>query len=117
MSDCATATPLLGHRSRVYGQQVLHELSRIYATALTADIGCESGGGVSCFGNGKNGPKQSFFGYMVYNRVWFDHHRYAMTIGGGSINNPSRYLVLLPPINGATAASGTTYFTENSGDP
>jgi hypothetical protein len=28
-----------------------------------------------------------------------------------------RYLVLLPPINGATAASGTPYFTENPGDP
>jgi len=26
-------------------------------------------------------------------------------------------LVLLPPINGATAASGTPYFTENPGDP
>jgi len=25
--------------------------------------------------------------------------------------------VLLPPINGATAASGTPYFTENPGDP
>ena len=25
--------------------------------------------------------------------------------------------MLLPPINGATAASGTSYFTENPGDP
>ena len=25
--------------------------------------------------------------------------------------------MLLPPINGATAASGTPYFTENPGDP
>ncbi len=33
------------------------------------------------------------------------------------IDNPGRYLVLLPPINGATAASGTPYFTENPGDP
>jgi hypothetical protein len=38
-------------------------------------------------------------------------------VGGGKINNPGRYLVLLPPINGATAASGTPYFTENPGDP
>ena len=30
--------------------------------------------------------------------------------------NPGRYLVLLPPINGATAFSGTPYFTENPGD-
>ena len=32
------------------------------------------------------------------------------------MNNPGRYLVLMPPINGATAASGTPYFTENPGD-
>ncbi|WP_260703184.1 porin [Edaphobacter flagellatus] len=87
------------------------------AMTLTGDIGCESGGGVSCFGNGKNGPKQSFLGFMVYNRVWFDRDRYAVTVGGGRINNPGRYLVLLPPINGATAASGTPYFTQNPGDP
>jgi hypothetical protein len=31
------------------------------------------------------------------------------------MNNPGRYLVLLPPINGATAFSGTPYFTENPG--
>jgi hypothetical protein len=87
------------------------------AATLTGDAGCESGGGVSCFGNGKDGPKQSFLGFMVYNRLWFDRDRYAVTIGGGRINNPGRYLVLLPPINGATAASGTPYFTENPGDP
>jgi len=40
-----------------------------------------------------------------------------VTLGGGQINNPGRYLVLLPPINGATAVSGTPYFTENPGDP
>jgi hypothetical protein len=86
------------------------------AATLTGDAGCESGGGVSCFGNGKSGPKQSFLGFMAYNRVWFDRDRYALTLGGGKINNPGRYLVLLPPINGATAASGTPYFTENPGD-
>ena len=30
--------------------------------------------------------------------------------------NPGRYLVLLPPINGATATSGTPYFTANPAD-
>src|SRR5437588_4393066 len=63
------------------------------------------------------GPKQSFLGYMIYNRLWFDRDKYGLTIGGGQIYNPGRYLVLLPPINGATAASGTPYFTENPGDP
>jgi hypothetical protein len=87
------------------------------AFSFTGDLGCEHGGGVSCFGNTKQGPKQSFVGFMIYNRLWFDKDRYGVTIGGGKINNPGRYLVLLPPINGATATSGTPYFTENPGDP
>jgi hypothetical protein len=86
------------------------------AMTLTGDLGCETGGGVSCFGNGTSGPKQSFIGFMAYNRFWFDRDKYAVTVGGGRINNPGRYLVLLPPINGATAFSGTQYFTENPGD-
>jgi hypothetical protein len=95
------------------------------AFSLTGDLGCEHGGGVSCAGNstqiisGKRvlAPKQDFLGFMVYNRLWFDKDRYGFTLGGGKINNPGRYLVLLPPINGANAASGTNYFTENPGDP
>ena len=87
------------------------------AFSLTGDMGCEHGGGVSCAGNSAKGPKQSFLGFMFYNRMWFDKDRYGLTVGGGAINNPGRYLVLLPPINGATAASGTPYFTENPGDP
>ena len=87
------------------------------AFSVTADMGCEHGGGVSCAGNSAKGPKQSFLGFMIYNRLWFHKDSYALTLGGGEINNPGRYLVLLPPINGATAASGTPYFTENPGDP
>src|SRR5437899_149741 len=79
------------------------------ALSLTADAGCEFGGGVEC-------SHQFFLGFMLYNRMWFDHDRFGMTLGGGAINNPGRYLVLLPPINGATASSGTTYFTLNPGD-
>jgi hypothetical protein len=95
------------------------------AFSLTGDAGCEHGGGVSCAGdsvhivNGQRQiwPKQSFLGFMAYNRFWLHKDRFGLTIGGGKINNPGRYLVLLPPINGATAASGTPYFTENPGDP
>ncbi len=94
------------------------------AFSLTGDAGCEHGGGVSCAGDSAhivNGqrviwPKQSFLGFMAYNRLWFHKDLFGLTIGGGRINNPGRYLVLLPPINGATAASGTPYFTENPGD-
>ena len=87
------------------------------AFSLTLDAGCESGGGVSCFGNTAGGPKQSFLGVMAYNRFWFHKDLFGLTLGGGKINNPGRYLVLLPPINGATVASGTPYFSENPGDP
>jgi hypothetical protein len=86
------------------------------AFSLTGDAGCETGGGVSCFGS-RNAPKQSFLGFMAYNRLWFKNDRFGLTIGGGKINNPGRYLVLVPPINGATAASATPYFTANPGDP
>ena len=87
------------------------------AFSLTGDIGCEHGGGVSCNTNSKNGPKQDFLGYMFYDRTWFKNDKFGLTLGGGRINNPGRYLVLLPPINGATAATGTPYFTQNAGDP
>jgi hypothetical protein len=87
------------------------------AFSLTGDLGCEHGGGVSCYTNSKKGPKQDFLGFMLYNRWWFHKDLFGLTIGGGRISNPGRYLVLLPPINGATAATGTPYFTENPGDP
>jgi hypothetical protein len=110
------------------------------AFTVTGDLGCEYGGGpaggaydpkgssplmgsnstytggVNCH-NAKNGrPKQAFIGWMMYNRYWFKHDLFAVTLGGGQMNNPGRYLTLLPPINGATAFSGTPYFTENPGD-
>jgi hypothetical protein len=87
------------------------------AFSLTADVGCESGGGVSCSGGSSAAPAQNFTGFMLYNRFWFARDLLGLTIGGGSIRNPGRYLVLIPPINGATASSGTPYFTANPGDP
>jgi hypothetical protein len=115
------------------------------AFTITGDAGCEYGGGPASFAtsdgaldpkglspetgttdtysggvnchNSKNGrPKQAFLGYMIYDRTWFKKDRYAITLGGGVMSNPGRYLTLLPPINGATAFSGTPYFTENAGD-
>jgi hypothetical protein len=53
---------------------------------------------------------------MGYNRVWWGKDKYAVTLGGGMMNNPGRYLTLLPPINGADAVSGSPYFTANPGD-
>ena len=80
------------------------------AASLTVDAGCENGGGVTC-------ATQYFVGFMAYHRAWFNHETMAVTVGGGAIRNPGRYLVLLPPINGATATSGTPYFTLNPKDP
>jgi len=87
------------------------------AMTFTFDAGCEFGGGVSCSGGTDAAPSQYFLGFMTYQRFWFDKDRYALTVGGGAIANPGRYLVLMPPINGATAFSGTPYFTFNPGDP
>jgi hypothetical protein len=87
------------------------------AFSLTLDAGCESGSGVTCFGNNLGATKKQYFlGGMLYGRFWFDRDLFGLTLGGGGIDNPGRYLVLLPPINGATAFSGTPYFTENPGD-
>ena len=85
------------------------------AFSFTADAGCEYGGGVTCHG-GKGGPKQAFLGWMIYNRIWFNKDKFAVTLGGGQMTNPGRYLTLLPPINGADAISGSPYFTANPGD-
>ena len=94
------------------------------AFSVTVDAGCESGHGVSCGLSNTDmttsdsiSPHQGFFGFMGYNRLWFNHDRLGITLGGGYMTNPGRYLVLMPPINGATAFSGTPYFTENPGDP
>jgi hypothetical protein len=85
------------------------------AFSVTVDFGCENGGGVSCVGGNSKTPSQYFAGFMVYDRLWFLHDLFGLTLGGGAISNPGRYLVLLPPINGATATSGTPYFTTNPG--
>jgi Putative beta-barrel porin-2, OmpL-like. bbp2/Carboxypeptidase regulatory-like domain len=82
------------------------------AFSLTWDFGCEYGGGVHCTA----GPnKEEFLGVMLYDRTWFHNDLYAVTLGGGFMNNPGRYLALTPPINGATAASGSPYFTQQPG--
>jgi hypothetical protein len=86
------------------------------AFTLTVDAGCETGGGVSCTGSSSSAnPGQNFFGFMAYNRFWFNKDKFAVTVGGGAFTNPGRYLALVPPINGATAATGTPYFTQNPG--
>jgi len=101
------------------------------AFSLTGDLGCEYGGtgtfvsaqgrvihnNVNCHRNTATSSKQTFAGWMLYNRWWFKKDLYAFTLGGGAMNNPGRYLALLPPINGADALSGSPYFTQNPGDP
>jgi hypothetical protein len=87
------------------------------AFTVTEDVGCETGGGVVCTHGYKNGrgPSQNFMGIMAYHRWWFDNDRFAAEIGGGVVDNPGRYLALLPPIDGANATSGTPYFPEAPG--
>ena len=101
------------------------------AFSLTGDLGCEYGGrgtgvgaqgqliynDVNCHHNTATSHKQTFAGWMLYDRFWFKKDVYAITVGGGAMANPGRYLTLLPPINGADAISGSPYFTQNPGDP
>ncbi len=114
------------------------------AFSFTGDMGCEFGPstttstgvylqGVGCHGNTRDAnsvggdhfasginPKQSFIGFMLYDRTWFKKDTHGLTVGGGKINNPGRYLVLVPPINGETAASSAIsapYFSGNPSDP
>jgi len=84
------------------------------AFSFTADAGCQYGGGITCHG----GPnKSSFLGWMLYDRIWWDKDLFAVTLGGGQMNNTGRYLTLLPPIDGAWAAVGSAYFPEYAGLP
>jgi Putative beta-barrel porin-2, OmpL-like. bbp2 len=90
------------------------------AFSITGDLGCEYGGNtqantVACFGNRNGHPKQSFAGWMLYDRMWFHKDLFGLTLGGGVLDNPGRYLTLLQPINGATAVSGTPYSAEFPG--
>jgi len=107
---------------RYFNKPQNHGISKM-AFSLTGDLGCEYGAGTVCFHQKpydpvtrKGGLKQAFAGWMLYNRVWFGQDKYAITLGGGRMNNPGRYLTLLPPINGADAISGSPYFTGNPGD-
>jgi len=101
------------------------------AFSVTGDLGCEYGASgsfvsaqgrtinnnVNCHHNTATSSKQTFAGWMLYNRWWFKKDLYAITLGGGAMANPGRYLTLLPPINGADAITGSPYFTQNPGDP
>jgi len=101
------------------------------AFSVTGDLGCEYGGSgsfvsaqgrtinnnVNCHHNTATSSKQTFAGWMLYNRWWFKKDKYGITLGGGAMANPGRYLTLLPPINGADAITGSPYFTQNPGDP
>ena len=93
------------------------------AASFTFDAGCDwgssgtDGSGLSGGTIAANCGNNFFLGMMAYNRFWFSDNHYGLTIGGGAIDNPGRYLVLLPPIDGATASSGSYYFSQNPGDP
>jgi hypothetical protein len=100
---------------KYYETQDKHAVISRGALSLTVDIGCEDGGGVSCVNGTSNAPSQYFAGFMLYNRLWFLNHTYGLTVGGGYMTNPGRYLVLTPPIDGATAFSQSPYFSQAAG--
>jgi hypothetical protein len=98
---------------RYYSNPTSLNLSKM-AFSLTGDAGCQYGGGLNCTGAPSQG-KSSFVGWMLYDRMWFHKDLFGLTLGGGEMSNWGRYLTLLPPIDGATAVTGSPYFTENPG--
>ena len=99
---------------RFYNNPEKSGISKI-AMSLTADAGCQYGGGLSCTGGRNTSQKESFVGWMLYNRYWWDKDKFAITFGGGEMSNWGRYLTLLPPIDGADAVTGSVYFPEVPG--
>ena len=75
------------------------------AASYTADIGGEHGDGVAFSGKSPEGHcsvaapcPARFISAMTYQRAWFGE-QFAVTIGGGYMTNPSRYLILTPTGN------------------
>lgn len=93
---------------KYYDNQTSSGIKRA-AFTLTLDVGFQSGTYVN--GNATDGvgkftatgdSASNFVSGMVYNRVWFGQgSKWAWTVGGGFLHNPSRYLSLVPP-GGAT---------------
>jgi hypothetical protein len=107
-----------------YNRPQRHGISRA-AFSLTGDIGFENGGGVKAFGGDSATPAQNFISGMLYNRIWFERNKFAITFGGCFMTNPGRYLVLyptgqaspLPNPNNPTQTEGAYPFSANPGDP
>jgi hypothetical protein len=75
------------------------------AASYTSDFGGENGDGVTFSGHSAEGHcsviapcPARFISAMTYQRAWFSD-QFAVTIGGGYMTNPSRYLILTPTGN------------------
>jgi opacity protein-like surface antigen len=106
---------------RYYQDNTQHFFTKA-AFSVTADIGGESGDGVTPFGgSGTEGNctsdhpcTQQFLSWMAYNRLWFADNAFAFNFGGGMMHNPGRYLVLAPtgqgsPFPQSLSTSGVQY--------
>lgn len=109
-----------------YYNQPMHKGITKMAFSFTGDIGFEKGGGVNGFDNSDPAnPAQYFLSAMLYHRIWFAKNKWAWTVGGGTMKNPGRYLVLyptgqaspLPNPNNPTQTAGAFPFSANPGDP
>jgi hypothetical protein len=98
---------------RYYNKPESTGLSKM-AFSLTADAGMQTGAGL-CGSCAPSKGKESFVGWMLYDRYWFHKDTYALTFGGGKMSNYGRYLTLLPPIDGAWGSTGSVYFPQLPG--
>lgn len=108
---------------RYFNQPQATGVSRM-AFSTTVDVGFESGDGVRGFNGDAETPSQYFLSGMVYNRIWFNKNKFAITTGGGVMTNPGRYLVLyptgdaspLPNPSNPTQTAGAHPFSASPGD-
>jgi len=85
------------------------------AFSLTYDIGWEQGDGANGFHTKDSANAAQFFiSGMIYNRLWFGKKQHiGLTLGGGWINNPGRYLVLAPTGQASPLPTTTAVATPN----
>ncbi len=85
------------------------------AFSLTADAGCQYGGGIQLHWRTQQEQGHRLSGGCSTTGCGSTRTYFAITLGGGEMSNWGRYLTLLPPINGADAVTGSPYFTESPG--
>jgi hypothetical protein len=79
--------------ARYYNRASSNGISKA-AFSINTHYGFENGG------SGLQSDSAYFFGTSVANRIWFAQNKFALTLRGGYLTNPSRYTAYLPTAAG-----------------